>query len=145
MRRATLPGTGITTSAFGFGCSGLMARLDRAASVRCLEAAFDAGLTHFDVARSYGYGEAEAAVGRFIRDKRDRVTVTTKLGIEPPRASAGLATAKSVARLAVRVAPGLRRVARRRAAQLVSARRFGVEDARASLETSLRELATDYV
>ena len=43
-----------------------MARLGRRESVRLLEVAYDSGITHFDTARSYGYGEAESAVGEFL-------------------------------------------------------------------------------
>lgn len=140
-----LAGTELATSAIGYGCGGLMARMGRAESVRCLEVAFDAGITHFDVARSYGYGEAEAAVGEFLRGRRDRVTVTTKLGIAPPRPSAALTAAKAVGRRVLAIAPPLRGLARERAAKLASRGHFGVAEARESLDTSLRELATDHV
>lgn len=145
MRRVTLRGTDVTTSVLGYGCGGLMARMDRPTSVRCLELAFDAGVTHFDVARMYGYGEAESALGDFLAGRRDQVTVTTKLGIAPPRASAALSAAKAIARRGLALVPALRGAARRRAAQLHEGGRFGVADARESLETSLRELRTDHV
>src|SRR3954466_15030358 len=77
VNRVTLRGTEVTTSALGYGCSQLMARLGRAESTRLLEAAFDAGISHFDTARSYGYGEAESALGDFIRGRREQVTVAT--------------------------------------------------------------------
>jgi aryl-alcohol dehydrogenase-like predicted oxidoreductase len=145
MRRVNLPGAERTTSALGYGCSQLMARIPRAESIRLLEVAFDSGITHFDTARSYGYGEAESALGDFLRGRRDHVTVATKLGLEPPRRTRGLALAKSAARAAVAVAPPLRALARRGAATMVKEGRFAVPDARASLETSLRELGTGYV
>ena len=145
MRRVALPGTELAVSALGFGCGGLMARMGRTESARCLEAAFEAGITHFDVARSYGYGEAESALGAFIAGRRDQVTVTTKLGIAPPRASRGLAAAKAVGRRVLALAPPLRRLAREGAAKLSSEGHFAVPEARASLETSLRELGTDHV
>jgi hypothetical protein len=122
-----------------------MTRVGRDESLRLLEAAFDAGLTHYDVARSYGYGEAESALGDFLARRRDEVTVTTKLGLEPPPRSRGLAFAKLAARKTVAAAPPLRRLARRGAAHLVKSGRFAVADARLSLEASLRELRTDYV
>lgn len=145
MRRVTLPGSGVTTSALGYGCSSLMARTGRRDSIRLLEEAFDAGITHFDVARLYGYGEAEGALGAFLAGRRDQVTVTTKLGIEPPKRSRGLDLAKAAARRAVAVAPALGRAARNQAGRMVQGGRFGVDQARASLDTSLRELGTDHV
>jgi len=140
-----LPGAGVQTSALGYGCSSLMARMGKKESVHLLEQAFDAGITHFDAARLYGYGEAEGALGSFLAGRRDQVTVTTKLGIDPPRRSRGLDLAKAAARRAVAVAPALRKAARSQAGRMVQGGRFGVDAARSSLETSLRELGTDRV
>lgn len=145
MRRVTLAGSGTTTSALGFGCAALGGKTGRRGSLRLLDAAFDAGITHFDVARMYGYGQAEAVLAEFLRRRRGEVTVTTKLGIDPPPSSGALAVARSAARQVVRVAPSLRRVARRGAQQMVATARFDVADARASLETSLRELGAERV
>ena len=98
MRQVTLPGTNIKASSWGYGCASLMAQTSRAESVMLLETAFDAGVTYYDVARSYGYGEAESAVGDFLRGKRDQITLATKLGISPPAQTRSLAMAKSVVR-----------------------------------------------
>ena len=122
-----------------------MARTGKRESVELLEAAFDSGVTHFDVARSYGYGEAESALGEFAASRRDEVTIATKLGIAPPSRSRRLDLARAAARRAVAVAPPLRRLVRKQAERLVSQGDFGVDAARASLETSLRELRTDHV
>jgi D-threo-aldose 1-dehydrogenase len=145
MPKAALPGTHLAPSRLGFGCASLMGRLGRRDSIRLLEAAHESGITHFDTARSYGYGEAESALGEFLSRRRDAVTITTKLGIAPPRSSRRLAAAKGLARFVVRKAPGLRRRLRRQAGSMVAAGRFEPADARASLETSLRELGTDHV
>src|SRR5260370_39566152 len=48
------------SSRLGFGCGSVMGRIGRAASLRAIAAALDAGITHFHVARLYGYREAEA-------------------------------------------------------------------------------------
>ena len=66
MRAVALPGTELAPSRLAFGSAPLMARLGRRESVRLLEVAHDSGITHFDTARSYGYGEAESAVGDFL-------------------------------------------------------------------------------
>jgi len=52
------------TITLGFGCAGLAARLTASESRRLVDVAFDAGVRHFDVARSYGYGRAEACSAR---------------------------------------------------------------------------------
>lgn len=132
-------------SRLGYGCASLMARTGRRESLRLLEAAFDAGITHFDVARAYGYGEAESVVGEFIARRRDSVTVTTKLGIQPPRRTPLLRAAKAAARRVAVLSPGTRSLMRRRAGAMVAHGRFGLDEARASFERSLRELGTDHV
>lgn len=47
--------------------------------------AFDAGITHFDLANNYGppYGSAEVNVGRILRDlPRDELVISTKAGYD---------------------------------------------------------------
>jgi aryl-alcohol dehydrogenase-like predicted oxidoreductase len=145
MRFVDLPGTDLSLSRLGFGTSGLMARLGRRESVRLLEVAHDSGITHFDTARAYGYGEAEGALGEFLAGRRDAVTVTTKLGIMPPRRSRGLQGAKAAARVAARAFPPVRPLLRRGAQSMGEIGWFAPGEARASLETSLRELGIETV
>ena len=123
-----------------------MARMDRRRSVRLLQAAFDTGVTHFDVARSYGYGEAEVALGDLAAAVgRGNVTLATKFGILPPRRSALLSAAKAAGRVAAAAVPPLRRLLRSGASSLVRAGMFDPATANVSLETSLRALRTDHV
>lgn len=56
-------------------------------SVVTVQAAFDAGVTHFDTAHAYGYdGESERIVGEVLKPVRDQVFVATKGGLvwDPP-------------------------------------------------------------
>jgi aryl-alcohol dehydrogenase-like predicted oxidoreductase len=145
MHRITLGHTSLRTSILGFGTAALTSLNDRRAALRLLEAAFEAGITHFDTARLYGFGHAENIVGEFLRGRRDAVTVATKFGLEPPSGMARNATFISLAKRLVRRAPFLRKVARRRAAAMVTGGNFTPEAANRSLETSLRELGTDHV
>ncbi len=112
-------------SRLGFGTAALMARLGRRESVRLLEVAHESGITHFDTARAYGYGEAESALGEFLSRRREGVTVTTKLGIQPPRRSRGLDMAKATARVVARRVPAVRPLLRRRAESLAQTGSFG--------------------
>ena len=52
-------------------------------SLRAMGCAWDAGITLFDTARSYGFGDAEAVLGEFLRGKRDKAVIATKFGITP--------------------------------------------------------------
>ena len=77
-------GNGPEVGAIGFGCMGMSefyGETDDAQSLETLAHAFDAGVTLFDTADIYGFGHNERLVGRFIRDKRDRVVIATKAGI----------------------------------------------------------------
>jgi D-threo-aldose 1-dehydrogenase len=78
-----LSGAGVTTSAIGFGCATLFRVPDRKTRRLALDAAYDAGIRHFDVAPMYGLGLAETELAPFLKSRRTDITVTTKFGIEP--------------------------------------------------------------
>jgi aryl-alcohol dehydrogenase-like predicted oxidoreductase/choline dehydrogenase-like flavoprotein len=141
MRRVTLTPSQKTaqlgTPQLGFGCSYLLGPgIDRVKSLRLLEAAYDAGIRHFDTARLYGQGETEALLGEFLRRRPD-ATVTTKFGLEPPNLlqRAGTAAGRRVRQLEG-VAQRLRGDGKAR---------FDAARARASLERSLRALGREQV
>jgi aryl-alcohol dehydrogenase-like predicted oxidoreductase len=134
------------SSRLGFGCGSVMGRVGRAQSLRAIEMALDAGVTHFDVARSYGYGEAEALVGEALRGRRDKVVIASKFGLNPPRSAGALRALKPIAQQLAASIPGMRGVLRTLvggAAQ--SGDRFSVAAAEASLGRSLAALGTDYL
>lgn len=132
-------------SPLGFGCSSLMGHDTALERNAVLGAAFESGIRHFDVARFYGFGEAEGALGGFIKSRRAEVTVTTKFGISPPKQSSGLKSVLGLARRMAAKSPLLRRGMAGTAGRLVKSGDFSVAGARASLETSLRLLQTDYI
>ena len=134
----------LKTPALGFGCSSLTGT-SRSNADRVLQAAFDAGIRHFDVARYYGYGEAERILGTFLKGRRSEVTITSKFGIEPPRRTAAFGLALNIGRQVVRLLPAVRGVLQRRAQSGVRSNAFNVREAQLNLETSLRELRTDHI
>jgi aryl-alcohol dehydrogenase-like predicted oxidoreductase len=135
---------GKTTTALGFGCGALFGRSRLDASLRVLEAALDSGITYFDVARMYGEGEAEAVVGQALRGRRHQVVLTSKAGILPTRRSLAKRAADRAA-VVLRKAPGLGSIIPppRPAAPRFGA--FAPSQLRASVETSLKALGTDYL
>jgi aryl-alcohol dehydrogenase-like predicted oxidoreductase len=127
------------------GCAAVLGRTGRRESLAALGAAWDAGITLYDTARSYGYGESERLLGEFFAgERRQRAVICTKFGILPA-ARSWKQRVKPLAQAAVRAFPGLRGVAQRQAAGQVVAGGFSVSLLRTSLETSLHELRTDYV
>lgn len=149
-----LAGTGITTTAVGFGCAGLFRIPQRAARRRTLDVAYDTGIRHYDVAPMYGLGLAEAELAPFLKGRRAEVTVTTKFGIDPTLLSKGVAHVQRPARafLAKRSAVGEGLKAAGQGPRsgpigriLYSAPGYDRRSAQKGLERSLRELRTDYI
>ncbi|HWB49555.1 MAG TPA: aldo/keto reductase [Stellaceae bacterium] len=134
------------SSRLGFGCGGVMGRVGRTQSLRAIAAALDGGITHFDVARLYGYGEAEALVGEALAGKRDRVVVASKFGLTATRAAGALRALKPIAQKLAASVPGARSVMRSLVGVAAQpADRFSLAAAQASLDQSLMALKTDYL
>ncbi len=144
MKDVLIPAIGRRIPVLGFGCSALTGTSRKIAD-RLLHTAFDSGMRHFDVARYYGYGESEGILGTFLKSRRAEVTITTKFGIQPPRRSSALGFAVRAGRRILRMLPSARKMVQTRTQGLVKSGAFSVEDARSSLETSLRELGTDRI
>jgi D-threo-aldose 1-dehydrogenase len=136
--------TGISNSRLGFGCVQLTAQ-NRRDALNGLEHSFTNGITHFDVARAYGFGRAEGILRDFLKTKRSHVTVTTKFGIEPPSGLAGNARIINGLKRTLRYFPGVLRRVKSVGSAMTKSGIFTPESAIRSLETSLRELGTDYV
>jgi D-threo-aldose 1-dehydrogenase len=145
MKTITLPGSSTTTTGIGFGGSNLLGPRSRAEGLKLLETAFEAGIRHFDVARSYSSGDAESVVGDFLKSRRNQVTVTTKFGLQPPKMAGRLRPLIGVARRLMKLSPGLRKILGDRSRQMTRSGAFGVEDARASLEASLIALGVEHI
>jgi aryl-alcohol dehydrogenase-like predicted oxidoreductase len=134
------------SSRLGFGCGGVMGRVGRAQSLRAIGAALDGGVTHFDVARLYGYGEAEALVGEALAGVRDRVVIASKFGLSATRAAGALRALKPIAQKLAASVPGARSMMRSLVGVATQpADRFSVAAAQTSLDQSLAALKTDYL
>jgi len=136
----------LRTSVLGFGCGSVLGRVGRGASLRAMNTAWDAGITLFDTARSYGFGEAEAVLGEFLRGKRQQVTVATKFGISPQSQSPLRRMMVPAVRTALRMkVPGVRKLVRQGGGSKAACGEFSVLGLRTSLDTSLKQLRTDHV
>jgi aryl-alcohol dehydrogenase-like predicted oxidoreductase len=145
MQSREIGDTGLRASVLGFGCSGILGRVGRRDSLRALGLAYDLGITFYDTARSYGYGESEALLGGFLSGRRDRVLISTKFGIVPARQQFWKRAAKPIVRAVMAAMPKARRLIRNQVAAQFSKGQFTVDVFRSSLEESLRKLKTDYV
>jgi aryl-alcohol dehydrogenase-like predicted oxidoreductase len=122
MRFRQLGDSGLVVSVVGLGCNNLGRSKTRTQTVEgsqaVVDAAFDAGITLFDVADIYGGepGLSEEILGRCLAGRRDSVVVATKFGADMRGANGPDFGAR-----------GSRRYIRR------------------AVEASLRRLGTDYI
>lgn len=132
------------SSALGYGTTTFMSAPTTQERLALLEAALDAGITHFDTAAYYGYGESERLLGKALAGRRDKVTITTKFGIEPSGAVKHR-WVNLAARRVLALAPFIKKILKRPARAGSTWGVFDPEKALFSLERSLSALQTDYI
>jgi methylglyoxal reductase len=86
MRYREIGNSGIQASIIGLGTWAVgggswWGETDDAESVRTIHTAIDTGITLIDTAPAYGWGRSEEVVGRAIKDRRDKVVLSTKCGL----------------------------------------------------------------
>jgi len=142
--------TGRRTTRLGFGCA-FPSSVTNHDAARYLDAAFDAGIRHFDVAPAYAEGAAEGYLGDFLKRRTGGITVTTKYGILPPAmrpfhvrvARTVLSPVLLILRRVPAIASGLSTSAS--AMNISSRAAFCAGQAKISLERSLQELQLEMV
>lgn len=85
MRQIPLGKSGQKSSAMGLGCMGMSefyGPRDDVVSMQTLERAFELGVTFYDSSDMYGRGHNEELLGKFIKNKRDKVVISTKFGFK---------------------------------------------------------------
>ncbi|MFI6744423.1 aldo/keto reductase [Nonomuraea sp. NPDC050451] len=80
MEQRILGGTGMKVSVLGFGAMNLGAwgKVDQNGANRLVGEALDAGITLFDTADIYSFGESETLLGKALGDRRDDIVLATK-------------------------------------------------------------------
>lgn len=128
----------------GFGCGGLYGGATRQDSLKLLETAIDCGIRYFDTARLYGFGEAEGLLGEIAARDRHRLIITSKAGILPANRSIPIRLLNRATRLLHKI-PHAARYIRAPAAARLRFHVFSLPELRASIQTSLKQLRTDYL
>ena len=144
MREVYSKALGRNVSAIGFGCASLGSRISPGGGRRAIDMALEYGVTWFDVAPSYGDGQAEELLGSCLRRQRDRVVICTKVGIARPSLSVSQRLLRPLARTVVSTIPAARSVLSR-AHRLLPRTAIDPEMIEASVLQSLRSLRTDHV
>jgi aryl-alcohol dehydrogenase-like predicted oxidoreductase len=83
MQKRTLGRQGLTVSAIGYGAMGInlaYGASDEQGGIAAIQRAYDLGVTFFDTAEMYGWGDNEKVVGRALKPVRDNVVIATKFG-----------------------------------------------------------------
>lgn len=148
MRKVVLA-PGVESSVLGFGCAPILGSVGAAQARKAIACALDLGVTHFDVARCYGYGDAEKFVGGELKRRRGEVVIASKCGLE----ATGVARAMRPAKPLVRWLRSTRRPVYSEAKQGDSRRKspllrnvpITARSMVKSVEQSLRALGTDYL
>ena len=131
-----IDGTDVFVTRLGFGTASLHHRYRANSRKALLQAAWEAGITHFDTSPYYGYGLAELDLGVFLKSlARNRVTLATKVGLYPwgfaASSTTGVWGRKALGRLHSPVS--------------LPVVNWSLAAARKSLAASLGRLGTDYV
>ena len=71
--------SGLQVSVIGLGTNNFGPRIDYPAAERVLRQAVDAGINFIETSNTYGAGQAEAFIGKALRDHRTQVLVATKV------------------------------------------------------------------
>ncbi len=145
---------GIQSSIIGFGCAPILGAEGAYKSKRALECAIDYGVNHFDLARSYGYGESERFVGKILGAKRKDMVLASKFGIRANYKARFLTPVKPIIRyikkqLKQNNLPTINKQLVRNTNTIADKfhDRVGINEIEMvkSLEESLRALKTDYL
>jgi aryl-alcohol dehydrogenase-like predicted oxidoreductase len=144
MRQVYSRALGRNVSAIGFGCASLGSRISPRHGRRAVDMALEYGVTWFDVAPSYGDGQAEELLGSCLRGQRGRVVICTKVGIPRPSLPVSKRLLRPLARTVVSSIPAARWLVRR-AHRLPPRTAIDPNLIEASLLQSLQSLRTDHV
>jgi aryl-alcohol dehydrogenase-like predicted oxidoreductase len=79
MQTRPLGATGPAVSVVGLGCNNFGMKIDAGATAAVVDAALEAGVTHFDTAEMYGAGKSEEFLGAALGSRRDAVVLATKV------------------------------------------------------------------
>lgn len=88
MRMRTLGQQGLTVSELGYGAMGLVMAYgptDEQEATAAIHKAYELGVTFFDTAELYGWGEGEKFLGRAVQHVRDDIVIATKFGFNRER------------------------------------------------------------
>lgn len=130
-------------SALGFGCASLGSRISERNGRAAIDRALKAGITWFDVAPSYGDGQAERILGDALHGTNAQIA--TKVGLVAHGGNPMRRLAGAVARPIVGAVPALRHLVKSLRGSAAVSIPLEAETIRESLFRSLERLKRDHV
>nr|WP_281385734.1 aldo/keto reductase [Microbacterium marinum] len=112
---------------------------------RLLDAAYEQGFRYFDVAPIYGFGTAEAEIGKLVGRGATDLQVATKFGRDVTQAGSMIRRLQQPARWVARAVPGVRHAFRQTSGGVRSTDAPALDEFRANLDLSLAALRLDSV
>src|SRR6202022_5121096 len=109
MKLVCVEALGRRVSSVGCGCASLGGRIGLRKGLEALERAYEAGITWYDVAPSYGDAMAESILGEFVSKRRDSIYVCTKVGVRPGETPAAMRLLTPMLRVVVATFPADRK------------------------------------
>ena len=129
----------------GFGGVRLSVMPSMRSAVGILETAFDNGINYFDTAPLYGSGYSEKIIGKFASNKRDKIIIASKAGLNPAteyKLSPTIALPLNYIKSLIKKKPPLSIHTK---PEIVQYRRLTKAYIKSSFEKSLQNLKTDYI
>lgn len=129
----------------GVGMATVMREPDAARREHLLDVAYELGFRYFDTAPIYGFGTAEAEIGKLVERGATGLQVATKFGRDVTRGGSLIRKVQQPARRLVKALPGVRSVFRRTSGGVRSAEAPSLEEFLRNLDSSLTALRLESV
>lgn len=131
--------------ALGYGLATLMREPSRKRREYLLDAAYDLGYRHLDVAPLYGLGAAEPELGRWLAKGDRHPVVATKVGLAPSRLARVAALGQAPLRSALRRSPMLTKLARASSPGAAAPAVLSGEAVKQGVQASLMRLGVEHL
>lgn len=132
----------------GFGCVALTTYRFKSDAIKMLSLVYENGITKFDTAPLYGKGYSEKILGSFIKNKRDKITLSTKVGLGLSNKESNIPASIALPLYSLKKAIKKSNFHRNVSTELpkpIEYRKIDKEYVEASLMRSLKNLQTDYI
>ena len=144
IKKILLPNKKLTTN-FGFGCSSLMSIEDYSERESLIKLAIENGVLHFDLARYYGLGKAEAEFTKIIKNISQEITISSKFGIIDNFSISTFKNNQNIIRKFINKYKSLKKIIKFLYSANSLKRNYSIKNCRQSLDKSLFAFNTNHI